>query len=596
MLVGYLSFTLLTYKDYGITVDEKTVYDAATSLGNHLTTRMNYRNTIIATYMLEPNLQRHAPLLSDHYRFYATVLSFFNKYQSYERYHFYNLVFASLMIVVPYLMLYFLYKRPLLATLGPLFIMLTPRFLGHIPANPKDMPFAVVYFITLCAIYFLADSSSGVTTNTTHNTATKTNINNYLKILILGILFGFTQSLRIVGFTVYIIYILYRLYSALVEQLPLKTTTSGVTWLRNITQLLTIFQYKQNKQINLKSLYIKIPNLRTLLNYIADEVLKLILIFTVAGIIMAATWPYIGGNFIKSLIIIMESSQEFPEWDKDIFYMGKFYPVDERPWHYLPVWLAITTPDYIFILFALSSIIITKWFKHKLYMLFITSFWINILLYLILHPVIYNGLRHFLYLVPIIAFIAAITAIEALNTTNGASIIKELIKPTQKLTKSLTPQILISIVILMISVLGPITTAITMYKLHPYEYVYFNELVGGLKGAAKNFETEYWGASYKEAAEWVNTNVKTIASTSTVENNINNKGQPTKINVNGCVNTSAVQYYLRANNYYNTTSEDPDILICDSKRISNVPSEWIPIYEVKREGVVFATVSRKPSK
>lgn len=42
-----------------------------------------------------------------------------------------------------------------------------------------------------------------------------------------------------------------------------------------------------------------------------------------------------------------------------------------------------------------------------------------------------------------------------------------------------------------------------MAKLHPYEYVYFNELTGYLPGASKFFETDYWGAAYIESAAWM---------------------------------------------------------------------------------------------
>jgi hypothetical protein len=42
-----------------------------------------------------------------------------------------------------------------------------------------------------------------------------------------------------------------------------------------------------------------------------------------------------------------------------------------------------------------------------------------------------------------------------------------------------------------------------MVRLHPYQYVYFNRIVaGGLRGAAGKYETDYWGASLKEATEW----------------------------------------------------------------------------------------------
>ena len=39
-----------------------------------------------------------------------------------------------------------------------------------------------------------------------------------------------------------------------------------------------------------------------------------------------------------------------------------------------------------------------------------------------------------------------------------------------------------------------------MVYLHPYEYVYFNQLIGGNRGAEERFETDYWAISYREAA------------------------------------------------------------------------------------------------
>jgi hypothetical protein len=41
-----------------------------------------------------------------------------------------------------------------------------------------------------------------------------------------------------------------------------------------------------------------------------------------------------------------------------------------------------------------------------------------------------------------------------------------------------------------------------MVRLHPYQSVFFNRLFGGgLAGAAEKYETDYWGASYKEGIE-----------------------------------------------------------------------------------------------
>jgi tetratricopeptide (TPR) repeat protein len=38
---------------------------------------------------------------------------------------------------------------------------------------------------------------------------------------------------------------------------------------------------------------------------------------------------------------------------------------------------------------------------------------------------------------------------------------------------------------------------------HPYYYLYYNELVGGLKGAYTNYETDYYYVSQTEASEWL---------------------------------------------------------------------------------------------
>lgn len=43
-----------------------------------------------------------------------------------------------------------------------------------------------------------------------------------------------------------------------------------------------------------------------------------------------------------------------------------------------------------------------------------------------------------------------------------------------------------------------------MIQLHPYEYVYYNSLIGGVDGSVRRFETDYWGTSFKEAMDYIN--------------------------------------------------------------------------------------------
>jgi hypothetical protein len=41
-------------------------------------------------------------------------------------------------------------------------------------------------------------------------------------------------------------------------------------------------------------------------------------------------------------------------------------------------------------------------------------------------------------------------------------------------------------------------------RLHPYEYIYYNELVGGVRGAEGLFALDYWCTSFREAMAFVN--------------------------------------------------------------------------------------------
>lgn len=56
----------------------------------------------------------------------------------------------------------------------------------------------------------------------------------------------------------------------------------------------------------------------------------------------------------------------------------------------------------------------------------------------------------------------------------------------------------------------------TIYSYHPYQITYFNELVGGTKGAFGNYDLDYWGTSQKAAVQWVNTHAPPNAKVSIV--------------------------------------------------------------------------------
>ena len=105
-----------------------------------------------------------------------------------------------------------------------------------------------------------------------------------------------------------------------------------------------------------------------------------------------------------------------------------------------------------------------------------------VILAVILHPVIYNGFRHFLFILPPVFIFAGICAdliLEKLNKT--------------------TWRILFVAVLLFPGLIG-------IVLLHPFEYVYFNSFAGGVGGAFRHYELDYWLLSNLEAVAYLNEN------------------------------------------------------------------------------------------
>jgi hypothetical protein len=113
----------------------------------------------------------------------------------------------------------------------------------------------------------------------------------------------------------------------------------------------------------------------------------------------------------------------------------------------------------------------------------------------ILKPIVYDGTRLFLFVIPPLAVLAGI----------GLSTFFSLGLP--KTVKSVFAAGLVLVALL---------TAYDMIRTHPYEYVFFNRTSGGLRAAYGRFETEYWGTSYKEGMDWLSRNYKQDAPSSTI--------------------------------------------------------------------------------
>jgi len=82
--------------------------------------------------------------------------------------------------------------------------------------------------------------------------------------------------------------------------------------------------------------------------------------------------------------------------------------------------------------------------------------------------------------------------------------------------------------VIILLLIGPIRHIVAN---HPYEYVYFNKLAGGMEGAFGNYELDYYYHSTREASEWVLANAEP-------------KSDGSKIRV-GTWHTASVNYFFR---------------------------------------------------
>jgi hypothetical protein len=216
-------------------------------------------------------------------------------------------------------------------------------------------------------------------------------------------------------------------------------------------------------------------------------------------IFMVLFWPFLWddplGNFINALTVM----NKFPV-TYDILYFGTFIKSTQVPWHYIPVWIIITTPlIYTFFFFFGSFWIIKVIIEKGLYsndnerqdFLFLLLFITPLIAVILFNSALYDGWRHVYFIYVSFLLIAM---------TGFAKVL--IIMKNGRTGRELCATAFIAAVI----IFGIITTSYQMIKNHPFQNVYFNILAG--RNAGQNFELDYWGLSFRRGLEYIVKNDK----------------------------------------------------------------------------------------
>ena len=195
-------------------------------------------------------------------------------------------------------------------------------------------------------------------------------------------------------------------------------------------------------------------------------------------------WPYALQGPIKNVLESYHIMAHFPSTFRQIF-EGKVEWSDNMPWYYLLKSMSITIPFIVLTGLVLFSFFSKSVFRRE------KSVWFGFVIFTLLFPLVfviyeksnlYSSWRQFLFLYPAIVLLAA----------TGFHYFFESVKHKPSKWG-------IAALILLLSV-HPVKF---MFNNHPYYYLYYNQFVGGLKGAYSKYETDYYYLSQTEASKWL---------------------------------------------------------------------------------------------
>lgn len=216
-----------------------------------------------------------------------------------------------------------------------------------------------------------------------------------------------------------------------------------------------------------------------------------------------ALWPYLWEDPLGRLGGVYHFITHVP-WQGHQLYLGEYYTCGETPWHYLPVWIAISTPLLYLGLFLIgvgaligdatqrkarpSPLLAQAWGP-----LVLLWFFAPLLGSILLRACTFNEFRHLFFIYPALILIALRGVLALYQFFNQFG------RGDQTMGSRATK---IALGVVMIAGLARI--AFFMVRYHPHENVYFNRLAGrDMASVARRFEMDYWGLSYKQALEYI---------------------------------------------------------------------------------------------
>jgi hypothetical protein len=402
--------------------------------------------------------------------------------------------------------------------LAALFLFFTPNYYGQMFNNPKDIPFAAgvvwaIYYM-VCIIPVLPRPPLGLLTK-------------------FGVVVGMTMGVRIGGLMLLCYFALLLALDGIwrtiaTRQTPLLIESAWVALWRVLLPA-AIFAYS----------------------------------------VMLIFWPWGQTDPIENPLraLAFFSHQTFPF---STLFAGRFVPASDLPWIYLPTYIALALPELVLVLLlcapalAGASILYQRLDLRREPTLahFVVGFGIvfPVAFAIAIKAVLFDGMRHFIFVLPLIAVVAALVA--------------------DRMCARLVHLPYRWAIYLMLLIYG-IGHVSIMVMLHPDQYVYYNTFVGGVGGAQQKFKLDYWANSYAEAVQGLEDYLYA---------KYGSNFEDREFTVAVCGPAISADYYFPANFRFTRRRAQADFFIAFTKDNCDRSLPGRPIYRVERMGVLLSIV------
>jgi len=231
------------------------------------------------------------------------------------------------------------------------------------------------------------------------------------------------------------------------------------------------------------------PALREWFGFLTPFIPTVILAYLVMGLV----WPWAVVSPLNPFHAVEYFSNFFEKPWRELF-DGQLIPVPDMPRRYVPTLLALTLPELMLALGLGGSIgafiesvrgdgssSTANLGRRAALFAVILAALLPVLVTVIARPAMYNGIRHFVFLMPPFAVLSGL----------AAAWISKCLRSLSSIATGAGVAVLLA---------GFASPIVDMVRLHPYEYTDFNHIAGGVPGARPRYMIDYWGLSMTQAS------------------------------------------------------------------------------------------------